>query len=170
MISVNVKSGYSLWSVVFATVFGIFGGIILIKVGIEELFLHQNQDVMIILFSLPLGVILLNVALIALFAKYEVTVDRISVKHWWKHRSADWKNIEVVTLYNYWGWGYNVRIKLINNIEQDIILFPSFVGNNHNIVKAIIEAATLSNPSIRFVGIHEFGPPPYGIFVEKKSE
>jgi hypothetical protein len=65
---------------------------------------------------------------------------------------------------NYFG-GHNILIKKRDG--RSTILYTAVVVRNRELMKAVIEAASIANPAIELSGAYSFGTPPYGIFSQK---
>jgi hypothetical protein len=163
-----ITSQQSLWSVLLS-LFGLVCGVAFLKFGIDALTGRISQGAFLMVAALLSGFLVLLGASIGLTSNYKVSLQGINVNHWWRRQYIKWADVSRITFITNLGWGYVVSIKLKSDQKREIALIPAFLGNGHQLSKAIIEAATLANPRINFVGMHEYGPPPYGIFTNKGS-
>ena len=169
----RVESTYNAIRVLLIVV-GTFVGIGLARLGVMSILFRAGiiGDIFDLmsrgeeLYTFAVSLFLLWGVSVVISAQYEVDKDGIKVRHWWRKHYVFWGDIERVTFQTNFGFGYIVHIKKKGKVRL-IRLFLAGVGNGHELGKAMIEAATLANPEIRFLGMHEYGPPPYGIFTEK---
>ena len=172
---IRVQSTYNASRVLLVTI-GIFTGIFIARPGIMSILFRTGIAGNIFdlisrteeIYFLAIATLLLWTASILLSAHYVVDIDGVRVKHWWRKHYIFWEDIERITFQTNFGFGYIVHIKKKGK-KLPVRLSLAGVGNSHKLGKAIIEAATLANPKIRFLGMHEYGPPPYGIFAENNS-
>ena len=84
-------------------------------------------------------------------------------------RYLPWSVVWAVGVHtNYFG-GFNVNIGVVG--ARHMTLFTSQIGNGEEIIKAILEASTTSNPGVSLRGwaVEAFGTPPFGIFVPRDN-
>ena len=166
----NIKSTYSFLRVFLIGV-GLAVGFGLAKLGVTSLLFRAGiaGDVFDRLsrseefYTLGVAVFAFWSTSIIVSAQYIVEQEGILVRHWWRKHYILWKDVERIVFQTNFGFGYVVHIKR-NDKMLPVRLVLAGVGNGHKLGKGMIEAATAANPSIHFLGAHEYGPPPYGIF------
>lgn len=170
----SVKSTYSPFRIAIACFCIVFGlgllnlGIssMLFRVGVAgDIFDKLNRYEEISSFSV--AILFIWGASLILSAKYVVEQDGIHVRHWWRHHYISWEDVVSIHFLTNFGFGYTVSIKVKRGSMWNAKLSLATVGNGHKLGKSIIEAGSTANPNIRFLGAHEYGPPPYGIFTKE---
>lgn len=107
---------------------------------------------------------------IALTLKIVVSKQELHTSSIWGERHLDWKAVEEIRIWptffdRYW-------VQLPRNDGRRIVTLSTYIfANHHEVVKAIVEAAHLSNPKIplNMWAKEIYGKPPYGIFSKKES-
>ena len=122
------------------------------------------------LFTTAFGVLVFCGALLGLTNRVEVNLTAVTQRDIFKRRSVQWKDVKELHLDSNSYGGYNVIVTVRN--QKNFILFSAYAGKSRELTKAIIEAATTANSSIRLKGFWAdvFGRPPYGIFADATSK
>ena len=103
-------------------------------------------------------------------SQYRISVDGLQANYLRGDKCVKWKQVkEVWVNMNYFG-GYNVLL-VVEEQKRHITLFTSFLKNQKEVTKAIMEAATVSNPQVVLRGQWQsaYGTPPFGIFSELET-
>lgn len=125
---------------------------------------------LILLGMAAVGSLFLFLALQLLSQTYTVSLEGVDVRRLRGSRFIRWEEVkalgEVPILWlnsNYYLTPYEGR---------GIALYTSFMAHPRQSAKALIEAAYLNGADIKFKFVlgNEFGPPPYGIFTDKKVD
>ena len=108
--------------------------------------------------------LVLWVVLTGLTTRVHVSLSGIDKRDLWGHRSVSWADVDRIWLgTNYFG-GYNMSIGVHD--RRTMGLPTSLLGNGAEIAKAVLEAATTTNPHTVLLGqaASAYGLPPFGIF------
>lgn len=156
-----IKSRHGSWSVLF-NVFGLTG-------GLGCLFLATNRLVVGVWLSpstlllTAAGVLLTLTVVTALSLRLVITLDGLMVKSVWGSRKVAWREVTEVRLQTNF-FGKYTAILYFHPPGRGIGLLLGLLGNDHELAKALLEAASTSNPHVSLTGSHHYGPPPYGVF------
>lgn len=110
------------------------------------------------------GLLMLWAGLTGLTTRVRVSLSGIDKRDLWGRRSVSWADVDRIALgTNYFG-GYNLSIGIHG--RRAMALPTSLLGNGAEIAKAVLEAATTTNPHVVLLGqaASAYGPPPYGVF------
>ncbi|MCA9838086.1 MAG: hypothetical protein KC422_14305 [Trueperaceae bacterium] len=167
----TVKKG--ILSYLVAVIFFVVSGWLLIGFGII-IFNQFNPTKAVsignliggLLFTLILGVGSLYVALSNLAQKYVISLEGVYVRRLMKPAFMKWSEVKLIgkapVLY------FHSNYYILPAQGKGLSLFFSMIDRPRHAVKALIEAAYFSKEAIniKFDYVNEFGPPPYGIFLD----
>ena len=134
----------------------------------EPLSLTENLLTVLVLAAfLAAGIASLWCTSMIIKQRYTVSLKGVDVKRLRKSRFVAWEDViafaEIPTMY---GTGIYV-IELVD--RSKVMFYIPFMANPERSARALIEAAHIANPEIKFnffLG-NEYGKPPYGIFRSK---
>jgi len=120
--------------------------------GIRELFLGA------------VGLLMIFFSLRALNTVIIVAREKLVVSYFGKAHSYSWNEFSALRLVPTFFNTYNIQLDLKSG--KTITLLLSFIGNQKDLTKSIIEACVKENPSIELnrLSTEAYGSPPFGYF------
>ncbi|MCA9839313.1 MAG: hypothetical protein KC422_20540 [Trueperaceae bacterium] len=126
-----------------------------------------SRSIDIKLLAYILGFIAFAIFLPQMFDNLKVSISSIVIKNSITRRKKEvhWNEIKKIVIKPNYVGSYAAELWYRKDDKALVVTAQNF-RNHEEIIKAIIEAATLAdtNIEIKFVIANEFGPPPYGIF------
>lgn len=117
------------------------------------------------------GGFLMWVASSALTARHRVSLEAFVKWDMWGRRVIPWGEVRELWMSRDYFGSDNINLA-VRGSWRHVMVPTALLGNRVLFIKAMIEAATTANPSIRIrgTGIWPYGEPPYGIFGSQEDD